>query len=62
MSFEYFRQTESSTGVMINSKFVVCYYADPMREETVFIELINGSKFVLKTTLSAVENWLIKSS
>jgi hypothetical protein len=37
---------------------VVCFYADPTKEETVIVELVNGSKFKLKTVLSEVENGL----
>jgi hypothetical protein len=62
LSFEYFKQVDVSGGVNINSRAVVCFYSDLMREGVVNVELSNGSKFTLKTTLSAVENWPQRSA
>lgn len=59
MSYKYFaRRGAGSAGITINSAAVACFYSNPMQEEFVFIELINGSKLELKTTLTEVEKWL----
>jgi len=62
MSYQYFSLRNIERGglrsVNINSEAVVCYYANPMAEESVIVELSNGSKFDLKTGLSEVDKWL----
>lgn len=58
MTFRYFNRHGKMTGVTVNSSAVVCYYSDPLKEESVIIELSNGSKFELKTILGDVEKWL----
>ena len=58
MSYKYFSQCNDGPGVTINSTAVACYYANPMQEESVILELVNGSKFELKTVLHDVEKWL----
>lgn len=61
MSYKYFSQRGGGPGVNINSAAVACFYANPMQEESVFVELVNGTKFELKCTLSEIEKWLEES-
>ena len=58
MSYKYFSQLRGGPGVTINSTAVACYYAHPMQEESIILELVNGSKFELKAVLYDVEKWL----
>lgn len=62
MSYHYFslRNPERGglRGINVNSAAVACYYANPMAEESVIMELVNGSKFDFKVFLSEVEKWL----
>jgi len=62
MSYRYFKIRNAKrgelSGVNVNSAAVACYYANPMAEESVIVELVNGSKFDFEAFLLDVDKWL----
>jgi hypothetical protein len=56
MPYKYFSQP--TMAVNLNPSAAVCFYADPTKEETVRVELVDGSKFKLETVLYEIEEWL----
>jgi len=58
MRYKYFNRFDGEPGISINSAAVVSYFPNPMKEESVFIELSSGSTLELKTVLIEVEKWL----
>ena len=62
MSVSTFKEYGSGREISIESSAVVAFYPGEDKDfEWVTIELTNGSKFNVQTTIAVVSNWVAKS-